>query len=307
MLVVTIVIQMHGTVITYNLNSETSNIFDNTRLLCKAGGLQEYESGQFEEIMLVKNLREIFGQDLERSTYDIIKNAKSGLLIGNITFDKTLSTKSGDFSDHFFKYFQGIYLLSIHQKGKLIYPNPNEKVINLLKVDDLQRLASFLETDVPDLQEDNIPFPNQEIYIEEENMVNNDSTLSKDVKKQKIEEIREQFMKLIYNWDLTLDERGNIKDIKLSYLVKLIKKMMGEQIIINLLDYSCNAPTSYISKKQTSQYAIQEDDIEMGNTNQKYGGKKKTRHQRSKKKQTRKRTKKRRNKRMKSRNKSFNK
>jgi hypothetical protein len=315
MLVVTIVIQMHGTVITYELNPETANIFDNTRLLCKAGGLQEYVSGQSglpgisEEIILVKNLREIFGQDLERSTYDIIKNAKSGLLIGNITFDKSLSKTSGNLLDPF-KYFQGIYLLSIHRGGKLIYPKPDEKVINFLKVDDLQRLATFLETDVPDLQEDNIPFPNQKIYIEEENRINKDSTLSKDVKKQKIEEIREQFMKLIYNWDLTLDERGNIEDIKLSYLVKLIKKMMGEQIIINLLDYSCNAPTSYISKKQTPQYAIQEydDDIETGiNINRKYGGKRKTRHQRSKKKQTRKRTKKRRNKRMRSHNKSFNK
>jgi hypothetical protein len=296
MLVVTIVIQMHGTVITYDLNSKTANIFDNTRLLCKAGGLQEYISGQsglpgiLEEFMLVKNLREIFGQDLDRSTYDIIKNAKSGLLIGNITFDKSLSTKSGDLYDYFFKYFQGIYLLSIHRGRELMYPtNPNEKVINLLKVDDLQRLADFLKTNVPDLQEDTTPFPNQEIYIEEENMVNKDSILSKDVKTQKIEKIREQFMKLIYNWDLTLDSNGNIEDIKLSYLVKLIKKIIGEQIIINLLDYSCNAPTSYISKKQTPQYAIQEYDEESGiSINPKYGGKKKTRRQRRKKRQPKK-------------------
>ena len=67
---------------------------------------------------------------------------------------------------------------------------------------------------------------------------------------------------------------------------------MGEQIIINLLDYSCNAPTSYISKKQTPKYAITEDDIEMGNTNQKYGGKKKTKRQRKKKRRTIKRKKK---------------
>jgi hypothetical protein len=294
MLVVTIVIQMHGTVITYDLNSKTANIFDNTRLLCKAGGLQEYISGQSglpgitEEFMLVKNLREIFGKDIDRSTYDIIKDKKSGLLIGNITFDKSLSTKSGDFVDPF-KYLQGIYLLSIHQGSKLIYPNQNEKVINLLKVEDLQRLSTFLKTDVPDLQEDNIPFPNQEIYIEEENRINKDSRLSEDVKKQKIEKIREQFMKLIYNWDLTLDSNGNIEDIKLSYLVKLIKKIIGEQIIINLLDYSCNAPTSYISKKQTPQYAIQEYDEESGiSINPKYGGKKKTRRQRRKKRQPKK-------------------
>jgi hypothetical protein len=309
MLVVTIVIQMHGTVITYELNPETANIFDNVRLLCKAGGLQEYVSGQSglpgltEEIMLVSNLRQIFEKDIDLPTYDIISNAKSGILLGNITFDKTLSTNSGDVWD-ITKYLQGIYLLSIHRGGNLIYPTKSdEKVINFLKVNDLQRLVSFFNKksvpnlEIPNLENMSTPFPDQNIYIKRVESVKSNSKLNRQEKKEKIEEIKEEYMNLIYKWDLTLDKKGNIEDIKLSSLVELVKKILGNQIIINLLDYSCNAPTSYISKKQSSQYAILEDDIEMGTPHKEYGGKKKKTRRRSKKKHT----KKRRNKKIKSR------
>lgn len=279
-LVVTIVIQMHGTVITYDLTPEIADVFDNVRLLCKAGGLKEYVSGQTglpgitEEFMLTTNLREIFGKDLEKSTFDIIKDARSGLLIGNITFDKTLSRSSGSNWDYT-NLLQGIYLLSIHKGKKLIYPKPNEKVINLLKIGDLERLAYFFNSKVPKLEDISIPFPNQKIYIEEENIVNNDRKLSETEKEEKIEKIREQFMNFLYKWDLTLNNNGNIEEIKLSYLVKLVKEILGDQIVINLLDYSCNSPTSYISKKQTSKYAMdQQYDIEKGFLNSEYGGRK---------------------------------
>lgn len=311
MLVVTIVIQMHGTVITYELSSSTSDIFDNVRLLCKAGGLKEYVSGESglpgitEELMLVSNLREIFGKDIDSSTYDIISNARSGLLIGNITFDKTLSTTSGnwDLTD----YFQGIYLLSIHQQDNLIYPNPDEKVINLLNVEDLHRLASFFDSRVPNLEDISIPFPNQEIYIEEENRVNKNPNLSEYEKKQKIKGIKKQFMNLLGKWELTLDNSGNIEVIKLSCLVELVKNIIGENIIINLLDYSCNVPTSYIPEETiASSKFIVPDDIETGLKNREYGGKKKKTKKMKKTKKTKrvekkkKRTKKRRSKRKKS-------
>jgi len=307
MLVVTIAIQMHGTVITYELSSTTSDIFDNVRLLCKAGGLKEYVSGESglpgitEEIMLVTNLREIFGKDIDRSTYDIISNAKSGLLIGNITFDKTLSTTSGnwDFTD----YFQGIYLLSIHKGYKLIYPiNPNEKVINFLKVKDLHRLAKIFNSSVPNLKDMSISLPSQEIYIEEENRVKGDSQLSEDEKKQKIKGIQKQFMNLLDEWQLTLDRSGNIEIIKLSCLVELIKKIIGENIIINLLDYSCNVPTSYIPEEtNVSSKFIVPDDIETGFKNRDYGGRKKRKTKKTKRlNKKKKRTKKRRSKRKKS-------
>jgi len=304
-LVVTIVIQMHGTVITYDLTPEIANTFDNVRLLCKAGGLKEYVSGQTglpgitEEFMLVTNLREIFGKDINETTYNIIKDARTGILIGNITFDKTLSRSSGSNWDYT-NLLQGIYLLSIHKGKKIIYPKPNEKVINLLKIRDLERLAYFFNSKVPKLEDVSIPFPNQEIYIEEENIVNNDKKLSNVEKEEKIEEIRQQFMRLLYKWDLTLDKNGNIEEIKLSYLVKLVKEILGDQIVVNLLDYSCNAPTSFISKKQSSQYAMdQQYDIERGFSNSEYGGRKRKKNKikKTKKRYTRKRhTKKRKNK-----------
>lgn len=294
MLVVTIAIQMHGTVITYTLSPDINNIFEDVRLLCKAGGLKEYISGESgmpviaEEFMLVGNLVDIFGKDIQRSTYDIIKDAKTGIFIGNITFDKTLSTTIGKWS--IFDYLQGIYLLSIHKGRQLLYPtNMNEKVINFLKVGDLHRLALFFKPNsiVPNLEDISMPFPNQQIYIEQENRVNLDSTLSNNEKKQKIKEIRKEFMNLLDKWKLTLDWWGNIQMIKLSYLVELVKQIIGKKMIINLLDYSCNAPTSYIPEEESSQYAIVENDIEMGN-NMTLGGVKKRKTKRRNRKKRRK-------------------
>lgn len=296
-LIVTILIQMHGTVITYDLSPEKTNIFENVRLLCKAGGLKEYISGStgmpglFEELLLYSNLQDIFKKDIDKSTFEIISGASSGLLIGNVTFDKSLSRTSGEGwspTDS----LQGVYLLSVHRGRRLIYPvNQEEKAINLLNIEDLHRLASAPEfnSTVPNLQHISIPFPNQEIYVEEENAVNADTKLSEDDKKQKLMQIRSQFMDLLDRWELTLGPSGNIEAIKLSSLVELVKTIIGNEIIINLLDYSCNAPTSYIPE-ESNIYAkyIVEPDIESGLPNTGLGGKKKKRRKTKNKKRKRK-------------------
>ena len=293
-LIVTILIQMHGTVITYELTPEKANIFENVRLLCKAGGLKEYVSGSsgmpalFEELLLYRNLKDIFKKDIDKSTFEIISGASSGLLIGNVTFDKTLSRTSGEgwsLTDS----LQGIYLLSVHRGRRLIYPtNQEEKVINLLNIEDLYRLALYFNSRIPNLDDLSIPFPNQETYIKEEKAINADTTLSEHDKKQKIMKIRSQFMDLLDKWELTLGPSGNIEFIKLSSLVELVKIIIGNEIIINLLDYSCNAPTSYIPEETNilSKYIV-EADIESGLPNTGLGGKRKKRRKTKNKKRKR--------------------
>ncbi len=289
-LIITIAIQMHGMVISLELDDMTSSIFENVRMLCKAGGLKIYETGNnevpsiIEEMFLVSHLRDIFGKDMDRSTYDIINDARSGLFIGNITFDKLLMTT--DYEDtynylqHFADYvqglFQGIFLLSIHRGRKLIYPiNPHEKAINFLNIEDLHKLSYIFGTSVPNLTENNRPLPDQKIFINKENEINLNITLSENEKKRKIKEIRQEFMDLLGGWKLTIDRSGNIQIIKLSYLVNLIKEIIGESCIINLLDYSCNAPTKYIEEqeKRSAKY-IMPIDIEQGLPGERYGGKK---------------------------------
>ena len=59
--------------------------------------------------------------------------------------------------------------------------------------------------------------------------------------------------------------------MKLSVLVELIKIIIGQKCVINLLDYSCNSASIYIPKEQnlSSKYIVP-DDIEQGN--KKWGG-----------------------------------
>lgn len=290
-LIITIAIQTHGKVITYELDNTTANIFDNVTMLCKAGGFVDYFSSAAEDFALVGSLSKYFRKDIETTTYDIISQAKKGILIGNITFDKTLAIYEGEPSmfNRFdpMTYIHGIYLLSIHKGTKMIYPeNPNDKTINFMNVDDLARLSQLFNTKVPNIAELSTPFPSQQIYIDEEDMIKNNQDIPENEKEIKIDQIRRQFYNNISKWKLTLDN-NKIITMKLSALVELIKKIIGQPCFINLLDYSCNSASIYIPKEQnlSARYMIP-DDIEQGN--KKFGGIKKY----SKKKGTRKKGKK---------------
>lgn len=278
MLILTIVIQTHGQVTTYELDSKTAKIFENVILLCKAGGFNDYTSNAFDELMLVGALSNYFRKDIETTTNDIISQTKKGIVIGNITFDKELSIYTDETSifDRFnpMTYIQGIYLLSIHQGKKLIYPNnPNETVINFMNVNDLSRLSQLFNTRAPNIADMSIPFPSQNIYIDERNMVKNNKAIPENEKKVRIDQIRRQYYNYISQWELTLDN-NKIITIKLSVLVKLIKQIIDQPCFINLLDYSCNSAATYIPEEQnlSAKYMVP-DDIEQGN--KKFGGIKK--------------------------------
>lgn len=271
MLVVTIAIQTHGTIVTYELDPETANVFDNVRLLCKSGGLKDYTSKSvIDDFRIYKQSRNKYYKDVDISTYNIIKN-ESGTLLGNVTFDKVLSRYSGqrfNVTDR----WQGVYLISIHHRNQLIYPHPEEPTINLLNVSDLQRLANDFGSNVPEF-DIFYTVPNKEERINDENKIKSNNNLSEEEKTEKIAEIRNAYINKIYKWNVTINKSGKIESIKLSYLVYLIKQILGNNIFINLLDYSCSNPSSLISKKQTSKYAMYPViDIEMG-SNTEYGGK----------------------------------
>lgn len=285
-LIVTIAIQMHGSIFTFDLSNETSNIFENVRLLCGAGGFKNYKTNFVEEFVLVKRLKKIFARDIDetKSMFDILQEMKNGMVIGNITFDKTLSI--GSYLDGGF--LDGVYLISIHRGKKLIYPtNPND-TINLLNVTNLNRLSSIFKTTMPNIEQLSSNFPNVKFYIDEENNINKNSKIKADEKINQIEKIRRQLYNSIGNWNLTLDYfKKNIEIIKLSVLVKIVKDIISRDCVINLLDYSCSNPSKIIPNEQNtlSKYATPYD-IEQGIPNTKLGGKKKRIKSYKKKKRT---------------------
>jgi hypothetical protein len=297
--VVTIAIQMHGIIINFDLDPTEASAFDNVRLLCKAGGFNSiYRTSPY----VANDLRKIFGKDMvDRSTYDIISQRKSGLLLDTISYDKALFKKEHDDSWNPFDMLNGIYLITIHKDNVLMYPSsPTQKVINLLKVEDLHELSSMFDSAVPDLASLSKPFPVQTIFVEEEREVRLNTSLTERDRERRIKELRGQFMRLLGDWKLTMNRDGAIDHIKLSYLVKMVKDIMNVEdkdttVIINLLDYSCNEPTSYIPEEtqHLSKYVFQDvendyDALERGQMGHRsYGGAR--RRRRSRKKRTKKR------------------
>jgi hypothetical protein len=285
-LIVTIAIQMHGSIFTFDLSNETSNIFENVRLLCGAGGFKSYKTNFSEELVLVKNLKKQFALDMDesKSMFDKLQEMKNGMVIGNITFDKTLSI--GSYLDGGF--LDGVYLIAIHRGKKLIYPTSSNDTINLLNISDLTRLSSTFKSKMPNIEHLSSNFPNVKFYIDEENNINKNSKITVDEKKSQIEEIRRQLYDNINNWNLTLDYfKKNIEIIKLSVLVKIVKDIISPDCVINLLDYSCSNPSKIIPNEQNtlSKYATPYD-IEHGIPNTKLGGKKKRIKSYKKKKRT---------------------
>ena len=293
-LVVTLLIQMHGKVITFDLDTATSTIFDNVRLLCKSNGFNDYSSNLMQEIFSVDKLKKVFTKNLRDTTYKILNEFNSGILVDNITYDKSLSAQ-GSFFD-FETPFQGIYLLSIHQNNLLIYPtnypSGHNKILNLLYLDDLRTLCNFFEKSVPNIEDISVPFPQQEIYITEEKQVQNNPNLSEDEKQTMIRNIRNQFYNYMKRWQLTLsDNEEKIEVIKLSTMVAIVKQIIGP-CFINLLDYSCNSTSKYIPEEQEilKNSALKTGDIE--NTpnypnRTRLGGKRRTNKRNKRNKRTR--------------------
>ena len=291
LLILTIVIRMHSRVTNFDLNTREYNIFNNVRLLCKAGGFNDYDTSPIEELTFVSNLQKSFTKDLNEPTYNILKE-HSGVLVDNITYDKVLSVIEGQYETLFdfitpFKYIQGIYLLSIHKGKKLIYPGEDKKIINFLKLSDLHILANLFKTKVPNIKDESTVIPDKKIFTKEENDVTNDDSLTEEIKNEKIKNIRGMFYNHIYNFQLTI-EGNNIVIIKLSKLVELIKVIIGEPCFINILDYSCNTPSSYIPDKRGKRVEnVLHSDIEMGiKRNPLLGGKNKYKKRKIKKRKT---------------------
>jgi hypothetical protein len=253
-LILTILIQTHGKIISFDLDAKTSAMFENVRLFCKAGDFVDYQSNLAEEFTLVGNLQKYFTKDIESTLYDILQSSETGILLDNVNFDKSLSITLGEpnWTDAWnpATYLQGIYLLSIHQRGKLVYPlDPKEKPINFMVLKDLHKLASVFHTQVPNLADLSTPFPKQSMYIDEETRIQETPSFSEKEKEEKTQQIREQFFVALDHWQLTLQKNHEkITSIKLSTLMELVKTIIGNPCYIQLLDYSCHSSSAYKPK-----------------------------------------------------------
>lgn len=322
--IVTLAIQMHGTVINLDLLPETMKIFENVRLFSKAGDFDLVVSSDLSERHILYKVNEMFQKDLTIPTVEIINEYteyskpkyKNFLThfnelnetrsknvcrqFENITYDKSLSAAdsyedSGVFEciiNHLMPTFQGFFVVSVHEKTgensfTLLYPKKTDKQnLNLLLLNDFTKFANIFGSELPDLREYSNILPSYKHFIDLEN----DNTLTRQQKEIRIEELKQQFFRLLSGWNLTM--KGNkIETIKLSVMVDFIKHIVGPSCKINLLDYSCNAVSMFVPKNQllNKQYMI-ENDIEQGYSKN-WGGKRRSKKHHKKYRKTRRRNK----------------
>lgn len=312
--VITVAVITHGTIVDMNMNPERQGQFDpnNTKVFSMAGDFNTVMGGKEFFINTHEYLKKEFRKDLS-TTKEVLDNyVKRGKpkykswikdiqnitdvgidttnafkIMNTMTVDKMLynpeEEKKG-FLDYFrFKTgldtdYMGIYVISVHKRTEdnleLIYPLDSHanKEINITKIVDIYELSEYIHGDNTEIEKkiDALLSTNNcaEPYPNIDNL-----------------EMAKYFKENSYDY---LINEGSIRYMKMSYLMKLLRTIMGDnENFINLLDYSCSHIKNIVSNKEQdtySRYYIEaEEDIE--NAGRKVGGKRKKRTSRKIKKE----------------------
>lgn len=278
-MVITIAIVTHGKVISLDLTSQQNTIFDGTRLFTLSGKFDNVTCSDDVRSSYFKKLYSIFRENLDQTTYENIKQYKNLLKPKYISYLRAIlsdlqNTDVCQVYPHieFDKAYYntesttGIYLISIHIKNintlELIYPNKSNK--DDIRLDTLNGLCSL--NDKLHMNVDCTPLINRLNGISKP-MPDKNSTLED-----------------LESWNITLDNNGKIKCVRLSYLIYLVKCIVGglcstelninpsvfeNNMKLNVFDFSCSSIHEALDGKKISQYS--NTDIETGV--EKFGGK----------------------------------
>lgn len=265
-IIVTIAIIAHALIIESDLSPEIQASFQNVRLFSKSGGVGTSLDKFFQSYLPALNRR--FQHSLIEPTINIMEEYSDCLrpqyqddikgynflrresekiscesvcqIFHNVTVDKIVTNTTslwGQMSEYMYPR-SGVFVISVHKKVssnnlELLYPLPGNKPnLNLYDLSEFQEFANLFPRKRP-------------LPIEEMSMFS--SNLSEIIKRHEpnIEEVRHQ----IESWHIKLssDER-TISEIRLSYLLHLIKYVVGGECKTNIFDYSCSEPSRFFSE-----------------------------------------------------------
>ena len=279
--IITIAIMMHGEVIDTKLSPAQQKIFDSTRLFSLAGGFSEVGFGSNAVRMNnINYLNKIFQIDLSETTHQVMKEFTERIrptyaryidaffddlstenickVFSTITIDKALGDAITSSFDKMMNCILpdiiGIYVISVHEKVdanqmRLIYPlERNAHNLDIIKRADFIQFARIFGKDG-------------------ESILREMSAVSSEWPPDPVSTLD--------NWKVTFNQRlgffqkvyGDISHIRLSYLVDIIKQIVGrDKCKLNLFDYSCSVLVPMIKNPEGKLFArdMKEDDIERG-------------------------------------------
>jgi len=288
--IITIAIMLNGNIIETNLAPTKQDIFDNTRLFRLTNIVSE-PGAVFNDIKMsrIHVLNIVFQNDLPLSTYNAVDRfpvvlsgykslflpEKHRYIPFNITFDKEIGVDALPADDNM---VIGVYVVSVHEKTskdkfKIIYPSTEDERVrnlNLLKKTDFIEFAKIFGKNGTSIL--NKMFEKTTTWP-----VYDKSTDDKTYKEE------------LDKWNITfspgrfLNAYGDISYIRLSYLVDIIKEIVGRsKCKINIFDYSPNALSPIISDSTDTLYPY---DIETGSDTT-WGGRARNKKRRTRKKRT---------------------
>ena len=287
--IVTIAIMLNGTIIETNLAPNKQEIFDNTRLF-RLENIVNEPGVVFNDIKMsrIHVLNIVFQNDLPLSTYNAVDRfpvvlsgykslflpEKHRYIPFNITFDKEIGT---DALPADINMVIGVYVVSVLEKKskdkfKLIYPSTEDEMmtnLNLLKKTDFTEFAKFFGKTGKSVLDK--MFEKSSKWPDYDNSTADDATYKKELDK----------------WNITfspgglLNSYGDISYIRLSYLVDIIKEIVGrDKCKLNIFDYSPNALSPILSDDSTG--TLYPYDIETGSDTT-WGGRGKNKKRRTRK------------------------
>jgi len=309
-IIVTIAIHCHGTVIQLDLPYQRQRVFRNVRLFSKAGGFDPVyvRLAQDRGPDDLRELTNLFAKDLNDFTVDLVNEYVKGeksiyqtflkkentfssypeekvenvcQTFHNVTFDKSLSPNESGFNcvlRYIFPEIAGIFIISIHEKThpntyRLLYPKTNtepENLLNLFDLKDFRAFASIFGRELPDLNYMSSDLNVENIYSRLDR-INKDRNLNQKEKEDSIKQLyNDYYYNTIDKWNITI--RGDkITDIRLSYLVGLIKELIGDKCKMNVFDYTCNHITETLPESQRGyeKYVVSAD---IENPSENWGG-----------------------------------
>jgi hypothetical protein len=256
----------------------------------------------------INYLNKIFQIDLSQTTHRIMKDFTERIrptyaryidaflddlssenickVFSTITIDKALGTAITSAYDKMMSCILpdviGIYVISVHEKidanqMRLIYPlERNVSNLDLIKRADFIQFASIFGKDgesiLREMSAVSSEWPDYSSSIDDE-------TYQPELDKWKVTFIqRLGFFQKVY---------GDISHIRLSYLVDIIKQIVGrDKCKLNLFDYSCSVLAPMINNPKGKLFSgyMKADDIEMGPPKGWGGGRRKKRSTRKKQK-----------------------
>lgn len=270
-LVITLAITMHGCVITMDIDPDSEYNVRYTSIT--KDNLEGHITNRMQDVENIYSLNNYYRKDTpsgennekvlnQMPYFDSLPYDKALTVKEHhepITFDNTVITGICDGINKSFNSFfstvvplpvkLGIWVISVHKRRKpqpindyeYIYPKDKDILTNLLNLNGLEELNKSFNN-IPNLKEIIKKEPNQI-------KLNNDNT--------------------------------RIEDIRLSYLLKLLKQVIGPKCDFNIYDYTCSNPCkiSNIIDKKTTMSVIEQPEVGDPESGKPpfFGGKNKTR------------------------------